>query len=293
MSVIDELANRFEAERPRLRSIASRMLGSEHEADDAVQETWLRLSRTDVSDVENLPGWLTTVVSRICLDHLRSRSSRNHVSLDDDERGEIDAPSADDPEADAVLADEVGSALLVLLDRLSPAERVAFVLHDSFGVSFEVIAPIVGRTPATTRQLASRARRKVTGASPQPATSANDLVLIDAFLTASRNGDMAGLLSVLAPGVSVFADATAASYGVEPVVDGHERVAAFFNGRAAAAFLARIGDGYGAIWMVKGKPNVAFHFTVTDGVIERIDLIGDHGELTTMDYELVHDNRRA
>lgn len=293
MSVHEELADRFESERPRLRSIASRMLGSEHEADDAVQEAWLRLSRTDPAGIENLSGWLTTVVSRICLDHLRARSARNLVSLDDDERAGMDVPAADDPEADAVLADSVGSALMVLLDRLSPAERVAFVLHDSFGVSFDEIAPIVGRTPATTRQLASRARRKVTGAAPQPAKSANDLVVIDAFLTASRNGDMAGLLSVLAPGVSVHADATAASYGVEPVVDGHERVAAFFNGRAAAAFLARIGDGYGAIWMVQGKPNVAFHFSVTDGVIERIDLIGDRENLAAMDYELVRDNRRA
>ncbi len=292
MSVHDELADRFEAERPRLRSIASRMLGSDHEADDVVQETWLRLSRNGGNGIDNLPGWLTTVLSRICLDQLRARVGRNQIPLDD-ERGDLELPASDDPEADAVLADAVGSALLVMLDRLTPAERVAFVLHDSFGVSFDEIAPIVGRTPATTRQLASRARRKIAGATPQPVTSADDLVLIDAFLTASRNGDMAALVGVLAQGVAVHADATAASYGVEPVVNGVERVAEFFNGRAAAAFLARIGDRYGAIWMMQGKPRVAFHFTVRDGVIERIDLVGDPERLGAMDYELVHDNRRT
>ena len=287
MAEQDQLALTFEAERPRLRTIAGRMLGSLHEADDVVQETWMRLSRADLSDIANLPGWLTTVSSRICLDQLRARNARQHDSLDASvsPAAEIEAP--DDPEAETALNDAVGSALMVLLERLSPTERVAFVLHDSFGLPFEEIAPIVGRTPATTRQLASRARRKVSGAEPIASTDPDDLVLIDAFLSASRNGDMVALLSVLAPEVVLVADAVAASFGVEPRVAGNERVANFFNGRAAAAFLARIDGGYGAIWMVHGEPRVVFEFSIEEGSIRRIDLVASPDRLATLNYELL------
>ena len=287
MTEQDQLALTFEAERPRLRAIAGRMLGSLHEADDVVQETWMRLSRADLSDIANLPGWLTTVSSRICLDQLRARNARQHDSLDASvsPAAEIEAP--DDPEAETALNDAVGSALMVLLERLSPTERVAFVLHDSFGLPFEEIAPIVGRTPATTRQLASRARRKVSGAEPIASTNPDELQLIDAFLSASRNGDMVALLSVLAPEVILVADSAAASFGVEPLVAGKDRIASFFNGRAAAAFLAKIDGGYGAIWMVQGAPRVVFEFTFEGRAITRIDLVASPDRLEKLNYELL------
>jgi RNA polymerase sigma-70 factor (ECF subfamily) len=288
MSELEHLAARFEDERGRLTAIAGRMLGSSSEADDAVQEAWLRLSRANAGEIENLGGWLTTVTSRICLDLLRARTSRREDSLDVGETPHIQVAATDSPEDEAVLADAVGSALMVVLDRLSPAERVAFVLHDSFSVPFEEIAPILDRTPAATRQLASRARRKVQASSHDAvAPDSADLAVIDAFLAASRNGDLVGLLNVLAPNVLVHADATAVSFGVSAVTEGNESVARFFNGRAAAAFLARIDGGLGAVWMAQGAPRVAFHFVIADGMIQRIDLVGDPERLAGMTYELV------
>ncbi|MCC6704477.1 MAG: sigma-70 family RNA polymerase sigma factor [Thermomicrobiales bacterium] len=293
MSDQDRLARAFEAERERLRAIAGRMLGSAHEADDAVQEAWLRLSRANAAEIENLGGWLTTVTSRICLDQLRARTVRREEPIDAAPDRPVEIAAPDDPEAESLLAESVGAAVLVMLDRLSPAERVAFVLHDMFSAPFDEIGLILDRTPATARQLASRARRKVRGAEPAPATDASDLAVIDAFLTASRNGDLAGILNVLAPGVAVYADATAAAYGVDAITEGNELVARFFNGRAAAAFLARIEGTYGAVWMMHGAPRVAFHFTIDDGVIERIDLVGDPERLAAMEYELVTGSRRS
>ena len=210
----DRLAEAFEAERPRLWSVAHRMLGSGPDADDAVQEAWLRLQRTD--GIDNLGGWLTTVVSRVCLDMLRSRSSRR----EDDLARVEDAPLADDaaghPALEAELADAVGSALLVVLQSLGPAERLAFVLHDTFGVGFDDIAVIIGRSPAATRQLASRARRRVRG--QQPADQGAERAVVDAFLAASRSGDFERLLTLLDPDAVVRADAAAVQMGSEALV---------------------------------------------------------------------------
>src|SRR5829696_5854185 len=196
MTERDWLAERFEEQRDRLRAVAYRMLGSTSEADDAIQETWLRLSRSDATSVDNMGGWLTTTVGRICLDMLRSRKSRHEESLDDI----VSLPAgAHDPEHEAVLAESVGLALLVVLDTLGPAERVAFVLHDVFDMPFEEIAPVVGRSTDATRQLASRARRRVRGAHEPEAPAGQRRRIVEAFLTAARAGDFQGLLNVLDP----------------------------------------------------------------------------------------------
>ena len=202
------LSDRFEASRKHLRGIALRMLGNVHEAEDAVQETWLRLARSDTSDVENLPGWLTTVVSRICLDMLRARTARAEETIDPD----FDVVSDDDPEQDILRVDAVGVAMLVLLDRLTPSERLAFVLHDLFDVPFEDIAPILDKTPDAARQLASRARRRVRGGEAD-AASADRRGIIETFLVAARGGDMTALLQVLDPDVVFRADAAAMKLG--------------------------------------------------------------------------------
>src|SRR2546423_2956093 len=211
----DWLAERFEENRTHLRAVAYRMLGSLAEADDAVQEAWLRLSRSGSSGVENLGGWLTTVVARVSLDMLRSRESRREEPLD--ERGPepvIGREEGPDPEHEALLGDSVGLALLVVLQTLAPAERVAFVLHDMFAVSFDEIAPIVGRSPAAARQLASRARRRVQGAATVPgADVTRQREVVDAFLAASRGGDFDSLLTLLAPDVVLRADHAAVQLG--------------------------------------------------------------------------------
>jgi len=213
MNERDYLAERFEENRTHLRAVASRMLGSSSEVDDAVQEAWLRLSRADTAGIDNLGGWLTTVVARVCLDILRSRKSRREQSFTADVPEPVaTGKSGSNPEHEALLADSVGLALLVVLDRLTPAERLAFVLHDMFAVPFEEIAPIVGRSAEATRQLASRARRRVRGSAAAPES---DLVrqreVIDAFLAALRGGDFEGLLGVLDPDLVVRADAAVTS----------------------------------------------------------------------------------
>src|SRR5438876_5417613 len=230
------LAEQFEAERPHLRAVAYRMLGSLTEAEDAVQESWLHLSRSDTSGVENLGGWLTTVVARICLDMLRSRNSRREEPLE----ASVPEPITNrgggiDPEQEALLADSVGLALLVVLDTLNPAERLAFVLHDLFGVPFDEIAPIVGRSPTAARQLASRARRRVQGAAADPGLDrardpeAADLdrtrqrEIVDAFLAASRGGDFEGLLEVLDPDVVFRADGAAVKAGIKAGISAESR----------------------------------------------------------------------
>ena len=246
----------FEAHRPHLRSVAFRMLGSLAEADDAVQEAWIRMHRADTSAVDNMGGWLTTVVSRVCLDMLRSRTSRREDDLEVPEA----VGAGVDPEEEAVLALDVGTALLVVLDALAPPERVAFVLHDLFAVPFEDVAPIVGRSVPATRQLASRARRRVRG---QPRASATDLAaqrrVVDAFLAASRDGNFDALLAVLDPDVVVRDGAT--------VWRGSQEVAAAFAGRAEAAQAALVDGIVGVVVAPRGRFLLAIRVTVRDGRI--------------------------
>ncbi len=283
----DWLAEQFAANRSRLRAVAYRMLGSPSEADDAVQEAWLHLSRADTSGVENLGGWLTTVVARVCLDLLRSRDSRREEPLDEEQTSEPIASRAGEtnPEHEALTADTVGLALLVVLDTLNPAERLAFVLHDMFAVPFDEIAPIVGRSEAATRQLASRARRRVRG---QGAALDSDVDLtgkravVDAFLAASRAGDFEALIALLDPEVVLRADDAGAAVGAWSGVRGARDVAGRFAGvRGARPALMR--GAVGAVWAPGGQPRVAFVFTITDGKIAAIDFIADPEHLRRLD----------
>jgi RNA polymerase sigma factor (sigma-70 family) len=282
------LAKRFEEHRTRLRAVAYRILGSLSEADDAVQEAWLRLNRSDTSGVENLGGWLTTVVARVSLDMLRSRRSRREeplgVHLPDSARSSEDGP---DPEHEALLGDSVGLALLVVLETLAPAERVAFVLHDMFGVSFDEIAPIVGRSPSAARQLASRARRRVQGASVPEADLPRQREVVDAFLAASRGGDLDALLAVLDPDVVARADSTAVRMGAAREVRGAAAVADTFSGRARAARPALVNGGAGLVWAQRGRPTVVFGFTITRGKIVEIDLVADPELLRQLDLAIL------
>jgi len=280
----DELAERFEQERFRLRGVAFRMLGSVSEADDAVQETWLRLARTDASEIDNLPGWLTTVTGRICLDMLRSRTSRREDALDT----APEAAAADDPEHDAVLAASIGPALLVVLDTLAPAERLAFVLHDLFGVPFDEIAPVVGRTPAAARQLASRARRRVQGASPVDNRRSRQREIVDAFLAAARDGDMGALLELLDPDVVLRPDAAAIMMGgMAEEMHGAETVATRFSGGARALRTILVDHAAGLVWMHRGEIKVVFEFAINDGKIVAIDQLADPETLETLELELL------
>jgi RNA polymerase sigma-70 factor (ECF subfamily) len=285
------LAEQFEANRTHLRAVAYRMLGSVGEADDAVQEAWLRLSRSDTSSVQNLGGWLTTLVARVCLDLLRSRRSRREELLGEG-RPEPAVSEHDeaDPEREAVLADSVGLALLVVLETLSPAERVAFVLHDMFAVPFDQIAPIVQRSPDATRQLASRARRRVQGATT---ASVDDLArrreIVDAFLAASRGGDFEALLAVLDPDVVLRADGAAVAMGVSQEVHGAGAVADTFSGRARAARPAIVNGVPGLVWAQRGQPRVVFGFTISGGRIVEIELIADPDRLRQLDIAVLDD----
>ena len=279
MNQHDWLAEQFEAHRRRLRTVAYRMLGSQTEADDAVQETWLRLSRAETSSVENLGGWLTTVVGRVCLDMLRSRKSRREHPLDTNV-----VEVAADPEHEAVMADSIGLALLVVLETLTPAERVAFVLHDMFGMPFEDIGPIVGRSETAARQLASRARRRVQCAD---ATTDSDLArrrdIVDAFLAASRGGDFEALLALLDPEVVLRADAAAVHIGADEKIQGAREVARTFAGRARVAQPALVEGSPGLVWASAGKPKIAFAFTIAKGKIVAIELIGDPDRLQNVE----------
>ncbi len=282
------LAEGFEANRTHLRSVAYRMLGSPTEADDAVQEAWLRLNRSGASDVENLGGWLTTVVARVCLDMLRSRASRREEPVGDLPEPIVGHEEAIDPEHEAVLADSVGLALLVLLDQLSPAERVAFVLHDMFAVPFEEIAPIVGRSPDAARQLASRARRRVRGVAPVPdADLTRQRRIVDAFLAASREGDFDALVAVLDPDVVLRADVAAVQAGAEEEVRGAPAVAGTFSGRARAAQPALVDGAAGLVWAPGGKPRVVFGFTIENGKIVEIELVADPERIGRLDLEIL------
>ena len=283
------VVQRFEEHREHLRAVAFRMLGSTGEADDAVQEAWLRFARADTADVENLRGWLTTVVSRICLNLLRSRRHRREDALD----GEVPEPvtnAGDDPESAAVAADSVGHALQVVIDSLGPAERLAFVLHDLFGVPFDRIAPILDRTPEATRQLASRARRRVKeGRRAEPEVRRQKAV-VDAFLAAAREGRFEDLLTVLDPDIRVVADEAAVATGFSGrEVIGASAVAAIFNGQARDAVTVLV-DGYvGAMWAPGGKPRSVLDFTVVDRRIVAIAVMNDRATIGTLDLETLDD----
>jgi RNA polymerase sigma-70 factor (ECF subfamily) len=285
------LAERFEANRTRLRAVAYRMLGSVSEAEDAVQDAWLRLSRSDTSGVENLEGWLTTIVGRVCLDMLRSRKSRREESLDAQAlEPVVSRADAIDPEHEALLADSVGLALLVVLETLAPAERVAFVLHDMFDLPFDEIAPIVGRSPTAARQLASRARRRVQGAAPIPDTDlTRQREVVDAFLAASRGGDFDALLAMLDPEVVLRADRAAVAAGASSEVRGAKAVAGTFSGRARFAKPALVNGAVGAVWAQGGTPRVVFSFTIAHGKIVEIRLVANPESLVKLDLAVFDD----
>jgi RNA polymerase sigma-70 factor (ECF subfamily) len=287
----DCLAEPFEEHRTHLRAVAYRMLGSLSDADDAVQEAWLRLSRSDTSGVENLRGWLTTVVARVCLDMLRSRKARPEEPLGAHVPDPIvSRENGIDPEHEAQLADSVGLALLVVLETLGPAERVAFVLHDMFDLPFDEIAPIVGRSPAAARQLASRARRRMQRAATVPdADLTRRRAVVDAFLAASRGGDFAALLALLDPDVVLRADRAAVQAGATGEVRGAAAVAATFSGRARFAQPALVNGAAGAVWAPGGRPRVVFGFTITRGKIVAIDLLADPERLSQLDLAVLSD----
>jgi len=284
----DMLATQFEANRAHLRAVAYRMLGSSAEADDAVQECWLRLSRSGTEAVQNLGGWLTTVVARVCLDMLRAHKSRREDPVDIDARGLAAPDNGMDPEQEALLADSVGPALLVVLDTLSPAERIAFVLHDMFAVPFDEIAPIVRRSPVATRQLASRARRRVQGTSsvPEPG-EVHQREVVDAFLAASREGRFDALLALLDPTVVLRADQGAVPPGGSAEVAGAAAVANTFSGRAQGARRAVVDGAAGAVWTPGGRPRVVFAFAVQGGKIIEIDLVADPERLGLFDLVIL------
>ncbi|HET6952875.1 MAG TPA: sigma-70 family RNA polymerase sigma factor [Acidimicrobiales bacterium] len=294
MAENDVLTEQFEQHRGHLRSVAYRMLGSLSEADDAVQEAWLRLDRADTSDVENLGGWLTTVVGRVCLNMLRSRTTRR----EDPFEAHVPDPVVDvegggaGPEHDTVLADSVGLALLVVLEMLSPAERLAFVLHDMFALPFDEIAPIVGRSPAAARQLASRARRRVQGAAPEPdADVARQREVVDAFFAAARDGDFAGLVAVLDPDVVLRADR-----GALPgsgVVRGAAAVAGqalMFASPERVVRPALVNGAAGVVVALGGQVVAVMGFTVAGGQIVAIDALGDPERLDRLDLTALDDS---
>jgi len=290
----DWLAERCEANRAHLRAVAHRMLGSSTDAEDAVQQAWLRVNRADGEEIENVGGWLTTIVARICLDMLRSRKVRREEPLLAPDTAPFIA-GGESAESDALLADAIGPALQLVLDRLTPAERVAFVLHDMFDLSFDEIAPILGKTSAAARQLASRARRRVQG---QPPVGERDLerhrTLVSAFFAASREGNLQALLSVLAPDAVLRADQLAVDTAqaniragrpappLEREINGAAAVAATLNGRAQGARVATIDGDAGAAWIV-GTPRAAFLFTCDNDLIVEIEIVTDPSRLEQMD----------
>jgi RNA polymerase sigma factor (sigma-70 family) len=286
------LAKHFEENRGHLRAVAYRMLGSAGEADDAVQEAWLRLARSDTAAIENLGGWLTTVVARVCLDLLRSRASRKEEELDT--RSYETPPKRDpvsDPERDAQLADSVGLALLVVLERLTPAERIAFVLHDTFDVSFEEIAPILGRSPDAARQLASRARRRVRGVGTASNAELNgQRKVVDEFLGALRAGDVERLIAILDPDVAVRIDETAARPGAPREFRGAQTWA---KGAVAFAHLAAslqpvlVDGSVGLMWAPGGRLSRVLRFTIVDGKILDAEIMADPTRLRSLDLAIL------
>ena len=298
MNEHDRLAERFEAHRRHLRAVAYRILGSRSEAEDAIQETWLRLSRSDQASVDNFGGWLTTVLSRICLNMLRARRTRREEALDVEGPEPLPDDEYADPAEVTQLADSVGVALLVVLDTLEPAERLAFVLHDLFGMQFDEIGPIVDRSPAAARQLASRARRRVRQAGP---ASRPDLdrqrEVVEAFLVASRTGDLEALLGLLDPDVVLRADRVAVASAaanraqgapkIERELHGPGAVAGVFSGRARGAQLALIDGAIGAAWAPGGVARAAFVFTIAGGKIVAIEALADAEHLRDLDLRIL------
>lgn len=291
------LAEQFEANRSHLRTVAYRMLGSTGEADDALQESWLRLSRSNAGEIEHLGKWLTTVVARVCLDMLRSRNTRREDPLHETPSAEqlADSRAGLDPENEALLADGLGPALLVVLDTLSPVERLAFVLHDIFDVPFDEIAPLVGRTPTAARQLASRARRRVR---QQPlddddealsADLAGQRAVVEAFLAASRSGDFAALLAILDPDVELRANEVAAREKAPRDARGADAVAQQLLWRAQGLRVALLGDGVGAVWAPTGTAHVAFAITIADGRITDIEIVADPQRVRQLNPRLLDD----
>jgi RNA polymerase sigma factor (sigma-70 family) len=278
-------AAQFEEHRTRLRAVAYRLLGSFAEADDAVQEAWLRVSRASGDDVGNVGGWLTTIVSRQCLNMLRSRATRREDPLDvrvpDPVVGSGDGA---DPAEQAVLADSVGLALLVVLETLDPAERLAFVLHDTFAVPFEEIAPMVGRTPAAARQLASRARRRVQGATPagQP-DRARHREIVDAWLAAARGGDFAGLVALLHPDAVLRVDSGGAGSKLVRGAAEVARQATMYRAAGLESRFAVVNGGPGIVATIDGRPTAVLAFTVEDGLIVEIDILNDPQRLAALD----------
>lgn len=259
----------FEQERPRLVRLAARVLSDEAEAHDVVQQAWLRLHGTD-AQIDSLPAWLTTVTTRLCLDRLRAKTPTPREQIDDEAGG-------DDPADQIAMADTVGAALHVVLDRLSPAERVAFVLHDSFGFEFTTIADVLDVSPAAARKLASRARAKVRQPSTEDALARWEVV--DAFMAAARGGDFDRLLQLLAPDAQVTADTAALNLGTPERIEGRQAIAEFFNGAAHAALAVYFGDQPGAAWYDRGTARVLFDFTVADGRVAAIVFRADPGDL--------------
>jgi RNA polymerase sigma-70 factor (ECF subfamily) len=287
------LTDRFEEHRTRLRAVAYRMLGSVSEADDAVQDAWLRLSRADTSGVENLAGWLTTVVARVCLNMLRSREQRREKPLDDPHVPNpiISHANGVDPEHEALLADSVGLALLVVLETLTPAERLAFVLHDMFAVPFEEIAPMIERSPAAARQLASRARRRVQDQAPAPDPDlTRQREVVDAFFAASRNGDFDALVAVLDPDVVLRSDGGLARPRQTHVIHGARAVAGqAITARALSPFVrpALINGAAGVVVAPHGRPQFVMAFTVAGGKIVAIDVLADPERLQELDLAVL------
>ncbi|THV30889.1 sigma-70 family RNA polymerase sigma factor [Glycomyces paridis] len=278
----DFQVQRFEEHRDHLRAVAYRMLGSTGEADDALQETWIRFARTDTGEVENLRGWLTTVLSRVCLNLLRSRRTRREDALDADLPVAADPGPEGGPEDRAVLTDAVGHALQVVLDSLNPPERIAFVLHDLFGVPFDRVAAVLDRTPEAARQLASRARRRVRGGAVPDAPLQR--AVVEAFLAAARDGRFEDLLEVLDPGITVVADEAAVATGFAGrEVIGAKAVAAIFNGKARAAFPVLVDGAVGAMWAPGGTPRSVLAFTVAEGRVTAIAIVNDPDAIAALE----------
>ncbi|MGB2571153.1 sigma-70 family RNA polymerase sigma factor [Micromonospora citrea] len=286
MSDVDQLARRFEEHRSRLWAVAYRMLGSRTEAEDAVQDTWLRLSRAVDGEIDNLAGWLTTAVGRVCLDRLRSRTTRPEQPWDDT-GGEPEATDVDtvDPEREAVRTESVGRALLLVLDTLGPTDRFVFVLHDMFAVSFDEIAGVVDRTPAAVRQIASRARRRVQQAEASPETDpARQRRVVEAFLAAAREGRFDDLVAMLDPHVVMRADAAAVRMGGTAEARGSAVVAGFFNGRAQGAVPAYVDGAPGAVVVLGGKVRIVLTFVVTDRILA-VETVADPEVLAALDLD--------
>jgi RNA polymerase sigma-70 factor, ECF subfamily len=299
MNEHDLLAKRFEENRPHLRAVAYRMLGSLSEADDAVQETWLRVSSADTGDVENLRAWLTTIAARVCLNALKLRRSRREEPLGPHLPEPIVSPEDGvDPEHEALIADSVGLALLVVLDALSPAERLAFVLHDMFGVPFDEIAPIVERSPAATRQLASRARSRVRGESPIPdADPSRQRELVNAFLAASRKGDFGSLIALLDPDVVLRIDSGDLVPGQSRLLRGASAVAeqtmTFMSAGGGEPRPALVNGSAGVVFTSRGRPGSVVGFTIARGRIVAIDVLADRNRLRQLDLHLFDDDPAA